>query len=101
MELTGNISSPKLLNYPKYARLLEAGASKTSCFSSLILEGGGMTLLQSPAKNFSSAWEWIQFQLWARQLTDELQDSNKNNQQPCGVYVTSSNDVYRTKMEYQ
>lgn len=50
MELTGNISSPKLLTYPKYARLLEVGASKTNCFSSLILECGGITLLQSPPK---------------------------------------------------
>lgn len=46
MELTGSILSPKLRTYPKYARVLEAGASKTSCFSSPILECGGTTLLQ-------------------------------------------------------
>lgn len=51
MELTGNVSSPKLLTYPKYARLLEAGASKTSCLSSLVLECAGMTLLQDPLKS--------------------------------------------------
>ena len=103
MELTGNNSSLKLLASPQYTRLLEVGGSKTSFFSSLILECGWMTLLQYPCppKNFSSAWEMLQFQLRVRQLTDKLQDSNKNNQQPSGEYITSSNDVDRTKKKYQ
>lgn len=101
MELTDNLSSPKLLTYPKYAGLLGAEASKTNSSSSLILECGGMTLLLHLSLLKSFHKEWLHFQLWARQLTDELQNTNKNNQQLSGACITLSNDVQRTKMKYQ
>lgn len=63
MTFTGNISSPKLLTYLKYAGLLEAGASKRNGFSFLILECGGMTLLLHLSLLKSFHKEWLHFQL--------------------------------------